>query len=181
MRTTIVLLFVVLLSLVVAAQFQTQSPGAALETAARGSARIADKPAEPNIEPLPAQSVDILTPTDGVNLGPYLQTVMANVRQNWVRYIPDSARGPARKGAWSRKPKLAQGHVKVEFVIRRNGYIKDLHVADSSGDEELDQAALSGVSASAPFPHLPEKLKSETLHLRFHFYYNPSHLPRKAE
>jgi TonB family protein len=178
MRRIVLLVLVLLfLSLVVAAQFQTSSPGAAIESAARGSAKKVDGADEAYNG---RYGVDVLTPTNGVNIGPYLETVTKNVQRNWFRFIPNSARGPERRGPWSRKPKLAQGIVSIEFLIGRDGYIKDLHVADGSGDAELDQAALSGVSASVPFPHLPEKFKSETLRLRFHFYYNPSHHPREG-
>ncbi len=170
MKQLALLLIALLMATVVCAQFQKQSPGAAIDGAVREAAKNRSAQDEEH-----SQGVDILSPTDGVDLGYYLQTILTNVRKNWFRFIPASARGPERRSPWSRKPKLKQGIVVVEFAIERNGQITNLHVTESSGDEEFDKAALAGVSEAAPFPHLPDKLKSDPLRLRFHFYYNPSH------
>jgi len=43
----------------------------------------------------------------------------------------------------------------------------------SSGHVPLDRAAWGGISASNPFPPLPEQFKGDYLALRFGFSYNP--------
>ncbi len=180
MKTTILLFSVLVFTISGVAQFQQQTPSASIESAARDAAKrqTAEKLAGESEQRI--YGADILTPTNGVDLGPYLQTMLPNIRRNWFRFVPDSARAPERRSPW-RKPKLKQGIVSIEFVIHRDGSLGDLRVTESSEDEEFDKAALLGISESAPFPHLPEKLKSETLRLRCRFYYNPSHAARRAK
>ena len=175
MKMILLLLSVLTLATSALGQFQKQSPSAALESAARESAKKDDDDAEQHYSGL-----DILTPTHGVNLKPYLETVMSNIRRNWFRFIPASARAPEKRSPW-RKPKLKQGKVTIEFVINRDGSLGDIRVAESSEDLDFDSAAASGISESAPFPHLPKKFSSDTLRLRCNFYYNPSHTSRPAK
>lgn len=165
------------------AQFQRRSPGdsiqSALRESAKESAREPEKstPLEKETEKVDHYGVDVLSPTGGVDVSPYLQTVMGNIRRNWYRHIPASARGPEHYSPW-KKPKLKQGNVRIEFTIVRDGSISELHLSERSGDPEFDDAALSGISESAPFPKLPEKLKADKLKLRCQFLYNPSHRGR---
>jgi TonB family protein len=107
-----------------------------------------------------ASAVEILTDTQGVGFGPYLQKVVADVRDNWYRLIPYFA--DAKKG------KLA-----IELAIQKDGHIADTKLVTTSGDASLDRAALESLKAATPFPHLPPEFTGDRLTLRFHFYYYP--------
>jgi TonB family protein len=106
-------------------------------------------------------ALDILSDTQGVDFGPYLQRVLQEVRENWYRLIPESAQ-------MGKKGKLA-----IEFAITRDGRIADMRLMATSNDSALDRAAWGGITASNPFPPLPGEFTGPYLSLRFRFYYNP--------
>lgn len=108
--------------------------------------------------------LDILSDTQGVDFGPYLERVVYLVRMNWYNLIPEVARPPL----------LKKGRVSIEFAIQKNGTIAGMRLVGPSGDVALDRAAWGGITASNPFPQLPSEYKSQYLALRFHFYYNPN-------
>jgi TonB family protein len=107
--------------------------------------------------------MEVLSDTMGVDFGPYLARVLHDVRENWYRIIPDSARAPLMK----------KGKVAIEFAILKNGQIAGLQIVSTSGDVALDRAAYGGITASKPFPPLPAEFGGQYLALRFRFYYNP--------
>ena len=107
--------------------------------------------------------LDVLSDTMGVDFGPYLARVLHDVRENWYRIIPESARAPLMK----------KGKVSIEFAILKDGQVAGLQIVGSSGDVALDRAAYGGITASKPFPPLPTEFSGQYLALRFHFYYNP--------
>jgi TonB family protein len=107
--------------------------------------------------------MDVLSDTMGVDFGPYLARVLHDVRENWYRIIPESARAPLMK----------KGKVSIEFAILKNGQVAGLQIVGTSGDVALDRAAYGGITASRPFPPLPSEFGGQYLALRFHFYYNP--------
>jgi len=107
--------------------------------------------------------MDVLSDTMGVDFGPYLARVLHDVRENWYRIIPESARAPLMK----------KGKVSIEFAILKNGQVAGLQIVGTSGDVALDRAAYGGITASKPFPPLPTEFGGQYLALRFHFYYNP--------
>ena len=107
--------------------------------------------------------LDVLSDTMGVDFGPYLARVLHDVRENWYRIIPESARAPLMK----------KGKVSIEFAILKDGQVAGLQIVGTSGDVALDRAAYGGITASKPFPPLPTEFGGQYLALRFHFYYNP--------
>ncbi len=107
--------------------------------------------------------MDVLSDTQGVDFGPYLQRVLHDVRENWYRIIPESARAPLMK----------KGKVSIEFVIGQDGRIDGMKLTGTSGDVALDRAAWGGITGSNPFPPLPKEFNGPYLALRFHFFYNP--------
>jgi len=108
---------------------------------------------------------EIVSDTMGVDFGPYLKHVVDEVRQNWYNVIPESARAPLMK----------KGKVSIQFAIMKDGSVSGMSVPDggSSGDVALDRAAWGGITASNPFPPLPDEFGGQYLLLRFHFFYNP--------
>jgi TonB family protein len=107
--------------------------------------------------------LDILSDTQGVDFGPYLERILHTVRMNWYNLIPEVARPPLMK----------RGKVSIEFAITKNGQIAGMRLAGQSGDVSLDRAAWGGITASNPFPPLPSEFSGQYLALRFHFFYNP--------
>ena len=112
---------------------------------------------------------EILSDTMGVDFGPYMQRVLHDVKQNWYAIIPESAMPPL----------LKKGKVSVEFAILKNGQIAGIRYVTGSGDVALDRAAYGGITASNPFPPLPNEYAGQALALRFIFFYNPD--PNQAD
>lgn len=107
--------------------------------------------------------LEILSDTMGVDFGPYLQRVLHDVKVNWYNLIPESARAPIMK----------KGKVTIEFAILKNGTVAGMRLVSTSGDVALDRGAWGGITASNPFPPLPNEFGGPYLALRFAFYYNP--------
>lgn len=105
-------------------------------------------------------ALDILSDTEGVDFGPYLQRILQNVKENWYRLIPESA-------------SMKKGKLGIEFAITKDGQIAGMKLVATSGDTALDRAAWGGITASNPFPPLPSDFNGQYLSLRFRFYYNP--------
>jgi len=61
--------------------------------------------------------------------------------------------------------------VLVEFIIRRNGRIENIHVKESSGDFFFDQTAVRAVRLSNPFPPLPRGYKEDFLKVKYRFIF----------
>jgi TonB family protein len=145
------------------------SPGSAIQQAARASvdSRTGGSEGDYGLHPSDMGGVksdlDILSDTRGVDFGPYLARVLHLVRNNWYNLIPEVARAPLMK----------QGKVSVEFAITKDGKVAGMRLSESSGDVALDRAAWGGITASNPFPPLPDEFGGSYLALRFHFYYNP--------
>src|ERR1700722_11086431 len=150
-----------------------QSAGSALEQAARAAAAnrggygggdggnyglgLGGKPTAA-MGPL-----EVLSDTMGVDFGPYLQRVLHDVKINWYNLIPESARAPLMK----------KGKVTIEFAILKNGTVAGMRLVSTSGDVALDRGAWGGITASNPFPPLPNEFGGQYLALRFMFLYNP--------
>jgi TonB family protein len=105
-------------------------------------------------------ALDILSDTQGVDFGPYLEGILQGVRQNWYHLIPASA-------------EMKKGKLAIEFAITKDGKIADMRLVASSGDRDLDRPAWGSITASNPFPALPIEFTGPFLALRFRFYYNP--------
>jgi TonB family protein len=105
-------------------------------------------------------ALDILSDTQGVDFGPYLQRILQDVKDNWYRLIPESA-------------EMKKGKLMIEFAITKDGQVAGMKLTTSSGDTALDRAAWGGITASNPFPPLPSEFGGQYLALRFRFYYNP--------
>jgi TonB family protein len=105
-------------------------------------------------------ALEVLSDTQGVDFGPYLQRILQDVKENWYRLIPESA-------------VMKKGKLAIEFAITKDGKVAGMKLTDTSGDVALDRAAWGGITASNPFPPLPSDFGGQFLALRFRFYYNP--------
>lgn len=113
-----------------------------------------------------ASILDILSDTQGVDFASYLDGVIQTVKKNWYNRIPASARPPTS----------TKGMAAVEFSILKDGTVSGTRLQDGggSGYVDLDNAALNSITASNPFPPLPNEFGGQYVALRFHFYYNIS-------
>jgi len=107
-------------------------------------------------------TVQILTPTEGVDFTTYVARMLASVRRNWYAVIPESARLGER------------GIVVLDFAVQRNGSVPwgQPELARTSGREPLDRAAISAIRASSPFEPLPPAFSGPEVRFRFIFLYN---------
>ena len=105
-------------------------------------------------------NLEILSDTQGVDFGPYLQRILQDVKANWYNLIPESAQ-------------MKKGKLAIDFAIMKDGHVQGLVVRASSGDPALDRPAYGSITASDPFPPLPKEFNGPYLELRFRFYYNP--------
>lgn len=114
--------------------------------------------------PSPSNSgsrLELLSDPKGVDFRPYLMQVLGAVRRNWFAVIPESA----RLG-------MSRGRVLIQFSVARNGSVPKLVIAGPSGAPPLDRAAVAGISASNPFPPLPDEFTGSDIRLQFTFLYN---------
>jgi len=99
------------------------------------------------------------------DLARYVDTMKGKIYLRWYKMIPRSAR-------------LRQGSLTVEFSVQRYGRITQRKVSSSSGDADLEKAALKAIAKAVPFPSLPESLKSDHINMRLSFQYNPAAAPQ---
>jgi outer membrane biosynthesis protein TonB len=108
-------------------------------------------------------TLEVLTPTPGVDFNEYLHRVYVDVKREWSAVLPsDVERGK-------------KGITVIRFSISHDGKLSKeppLVVATSSGDKFLDDAAVTAIRSSVPFRELPEAFTGPRLDLRLTFYYN---------
>lgn len=114
----------------------------------------------PQLPGTPGSSLELLSDPLGVDFKPYLIQILARVRKNWFAIIPESARMGNR------------GVVLLQFIIDRTGQVPKVVIATPSGAESLDRAAVASISASVPFPPLPNDFRGKEVRLQFSFKYN---------
>lgn len=107
-----------------------------------------------------SSALELLSDPMGVDFRPYLIRVLAAVRRNWFLVLPEGARMGQR------------GRTVVQFSISKDGRVPKLVIHMPSGTQDLDRAAVAGISASNPFPPLPLEYKGAELRLQLVFSYN---------
>jgi TonB family protein len=131
---------------------------------------VSDEAPAPNLPSRPGQqgiqghmksTIELKSDPQGADFRPYLANILAIVRRNWFSVLPDSA----RMG-------VLRGRTTIQFVINRDGSIPKLVIADPSGMQPLDRAAVAGLSMSNPLPPLPAGFKGGFVNLQFSFNYN---------
>jgi protein TonB len=114
-------------------------------------------------ETAPNNSAVVGNRNDTADLKPYVEVLKKKVQENWYKRVPQSARGP----------ELKQGNVTVELSIERSGKITDATIASTSGDTDLDHAALTAIR-KAKLPPFPSTIRGDHLRMRFNFECNSS-------
>jgi TonB family protein len=139
---------------------QQAAQGAAANRAAGGGGQEGDFGLGTGAHGRQQGGLDVLSDTQGVDFGPYLQRILQDVKENWYHLIPESA-------------EMKKGKLAIEFAITRDGKVADMRLVATSGDVALDRPAWGSITASNPFPPLPGEFTGPYLALRFRFYYNP--------
>jgi TonB family protein len=105
-------------------------------------------------------NLELLSDPQGIDFRPYMLQVLAAVRRNWFAIMPESAKLGSR------------GKVALQFSIDKQGSVPKLVIVTPSGIQALDRAAVAGVSASNPFPPLPNEFRGNLIRLQLVFAYN---------
>lgn len=114
-------------------------------------------------KPIFSASVQIITPTRGVDFSGYLVSLIGSVKSHWVSSLPEAAKEGKRN------------MVIVRFSARRDGKLAmNPAIQSSCGDASLDNAAVAAISAAEPLPQLPVDFSGDTIDLRMFFLYNGS-------
>jgi len=96
------------------------------------------------------------------------------IHRHWEVLIPEIAKG---KRTWYGTVKDGKrGTAYVTFMLHKDGSVTDIVLEASSGDQQMDQAALQAVKEIQPLP-LWSTFKKEELQIRAAFMYNPKHVP----
>jgi len=127
---------------------------------ARADAQIQGAPPGPYC----ALGLEILSPTEGFDVTPYVKPLGLVLLRNGEKRMPEDAKMGAK------------GAVAVVITIRKDGTLagQDPTIDVGSRYEDMDRAALAAARASAPFEHLPDGFKGAELKLRVTFLYNVS-------
>jgi TonB family protein len=113
-----------------------------------------------NGDPTSVNNMQLLSDPQNVDFKPYMLQVLNLVRRQWFAVIPQLARTGR------------QGIVVLQFSIDRRGQVPKLVIANTSGTVSFDQAAVASVSASNPFPSLPNEYRGTEIRLQLAFSYN---------
>lgn len=113
----------------------------------------ATEPAEPGI-----QIVAPLMEAVALKYPYYFNALTRKIDQNWAP--PGAAFAQANE-------------VLVVFTILKDGNVRDVEIAESSGDAFYDQAALRALRRATPFPALPPGYAEDTMTIYLGFTLNP--------
>ena len=107
--------------------------------------------------------VQVLSDTQGVDFGNWLQRWHWETEHTWDPLIPDEVNPPI----------LKSGMVAIRFKVLPNGRLMDgsLVLEGRSGDVALDRAAWGALTGSN-YPPLPREFHGPYLELRAYFLYN---------
>jgi TonB family protein len=109
-------------------------------------------------------TVEVISDSFGIDLDPYIRFgVLRFLRGKWHDYAPVGTEQPPDK----------RGQASIEFDILKDGQVNNVTLAASSGDSEIDDAALDAAKRSAPYMPLPSEFPGDYLRLRCQLLYNP--------
>jgi TonB family protein len=143
-----------------------QSAGDAIRRAAQDAAHDRGSgdysPGAPSGNQGMGTGAEVLSDTQGVDFGPYIRRILADIKRNWIPLIPEEARPPLNK----------QGETLIRFTILPDGRIAAMNLDGSSQDTAIDRACWGGITAVGQFPPLPANFKGPNLELRVDFFTN---------
>lgn len=137
------------------------------DTSVSGAIQRSLQQASPPRPPVPVpgdnpalQLPQLLSDAQGADFTNYLRTILLTVRRNWQSVIPQSAK------------MYGQTKVSIVLSIEHTGMLGKVIIYRSSGYDPLDQAAVTGISMSQPFPPFPPDFKGNEIRIQFNFAYN---------
>lgn len=104
----------------------------------------------------------ILSDTQGVDFGKYLQRLLHDIKRNWDPLIPEECKPPI----------LKQGITGIRFTINKDGSIAAMNLDYKSGDVAIDKAAWGSITALGQAQPLPPEFHGPNLTLRIEFRVN---------
>ncbi len=102
---------------------------------------------------------EILSPTLGVDFGPYINRLLMRIREAWIPLLPEETEPPLNK----------EGTTLIRFRIDPDGRLSYMHLDDSTHDPAIDIAAWSSIKSQGQFPPLPAEFTGPNLDLRIQF------------
>ena len=105
----------------------------------------------------------------------FRQKLYPTIQRHWNALMPQIAK--AKRTRWGTLKDGKRGTAYVIFAIHRDGSITDITLEASSGDDQMDKAALQAVEESQPLP-LWNTIKHDEIKIRAAFMYNPKHDPQ---
>lgn len=106
----------------------------------------------------------ILSDTQGVDFGKYLQRLLHDIKRNWDPLIPEECKPPI----------LKQGITGIRFTILRDGTLKvgAMHIDYSTHDDAINRSAWGSITGLGQAQPLPREFKGQELELRIEFRVN---------
>ena len=148
--------------------FGTQSASQAIQEAARnarsgGSGESGEYGSAPRSQTGAGKTgVQVLSDTQGVDFGKYLERLLRDVKRNWLPLIPEECRSPINK----------QGITGVRFTILPDGRITGMQIDYSTHDDAINRAAWGSITALGAAQPLPKEFHGPNLELRIEFRIN---------
>ena len=147
----------------------TQSASSAIADAARSSRSQSGVPDQqgdygsaPGKQGSGKAGYEILSDTQGVDFGRYIQRLLAEVRRAWLPLIPEECNSPLFK----------QGITGVRFTIQPDGRITGMNLDYSTHDDAINRAAWGSLKSIGSAPPLPKEFHGPNLELRIEFRVN---------
>lgn len=72
-------------------------------------------------------------------------------------------------GKWQPPAVNKDSEVILRFTIKKNGYVVDEQIAQSSGDKAVDESALEALRKASPLPPLPLSFPKDSVTVNFNF------------
>jgi TonB family protein len=135
-------------------------PGSSLDDAMRGAMSGRGGISSQGSSQIPSSGAELpilLSDPKGVDFKPYLAQVLASVKRAWYVILPKNGH---------------RGYVSVQFAILRDGTVRKVAYAQSTGDPSLDNTAVMAISQAGPFGPLPGQWPEAEIHVQMNFAYN---------
>ena len=94
----------------------------------------------------------------------------ANSNINWAPYLARLQQRVERR--WIPGTSNTSVHSVVTFTINRSGAVSNVHLAQTSGNQQIDNAALSAIQQASPLEPLPAAFTGQTIDIHFTFALN---------
>lgn len=103
---------------------------------------------------LPTQKLKVATEPEA-DFNPYMKKLQKDIKKNW------------------NPPKIDKSkRVVALFKIEKSGKLLETKIKKSSGDTDMDNAAIKAVYDTAPFEPLPKEFTGKSIDIQFTFDYN---------